>query len=435
MMTPETIHAAVKQYADDIAAWTQTLVRFPSENRPPNGSEGEAQGFVADQCRALGLDVDVFSPEDVPGIQAHPSWLAGRCYDNDRNDVVARWQGSGGGRSLLLSGHIDVAPYEPDDWKCCRPYEPVTKDGKLYGRGAADMKGGLAAAFWAVRILKDLGYEPAGDVLFESVVDEEFAGGNGTLAARLGRHNADLAVIPEPTQMKVCPACFGALLGDLTITGQAGMPYTGTAISNPVDGAARAVQLFNKWQTDWRARNDHPMFRAPGQELNTIVWKIDSTRPGEFTQLGTPLQVKLSWVTWCHPGMSEEAFLGAFRAFWDEHIASDPALAPFDIRLEQTHHYVKPWETPVDDPGVKAIAAALESGGCAAEITGFQASCDLAIYGEAGMPSVILGPRGGNLHAPDEWVEVEDLLTLTHVYADLIVRWSGCNAEGGRRRV
>jgi len=426
VITPDVIRDAVRAHANEILAWTMALMRFPSENRPPHGAEGPAQTFIANACREARWEVDCFRPDAVDGIARHPSWLPGRAYDW-RENVVARWKGAGRGKSLLLSGHVDVAPFEPDNWTVCRPYDPVIRDGRLYGRGGADMKAGLAAAFWAMRILRELQFQPAGDVLFESLVDEEFAGGNGTLAARLRGYHADLAIVGEPTRMRVCSASFGAFLGNLTITGNtAGMPFMGQAIPNPLHGAARAVELFQDWQAQWRAENHHPLFTEPGAELNTLLWQIDSTKPGEFSQMGTPLLARLAWIVWCHPGMTEDAFYRRFRAFWAEAAAQDPALAAFTLQIAPDYHCVKPWETPVSDPAVQALIDAYR-GYAPTEpvIAGATFSCDLAIYGEAGIPVVLLGPRGGNLHAPDEWVEAEDLLTLTGIYAHAIASWCG----------
>lgn len=425
-MNPKAIRQAVNRHADAIVAWTQRFVRFASENRPPDGHEAAAQRWLAAECRRQGWAVEVFSPLAVRGIRQHPAWLEGRHYPAGRSNVVARWNGEGRGLSLLLSGHADVAPSEPDQWKACRPYQPVVKKGRLYGRGTADMKGGLAAMFWALRILKELGFRPGGDLLFESVVDEEFAGGNGTLAARLRGHNADLAVVSEPTRLELCPACLGAFLGDLKLTGRGGMAYMGKAIANPVFGAARATDLLRQWQAEWRAQNRHPLFTAPGKELNVLPWHVTTDRPGEFTQMGTPQQATLAWIVWCYPGMTEREFHRRFRAFWKEHAARDPALQPFELELKRTYHYVKPWETPVEDPAVQAVARAFERyTGRQPEVGGAAFSCDLGVYGEVGrMPAVLLGPRGDNLHAPDEWVEVEDLLTLTGVYAALAAEWS-----------
>ena len=156
----------------DIVDWLSQIIRFPSENHPPYGDEREIQLFISDECQSNGFSVDMFSPDDIPQISEHPSWLSGRKYLNERNNVVSVWKGSGKGRSILLSGHCDVAPADEEKWKTCKPYEPVIKDGKLYGRGSCDQKGGLAAAFWAVKLLKELGFKPKGDINIESVVDE-----------------------------------------------------------------------------------------------------------------------------------------------------------------------------------------------------------------------------------------------------------------------
>jgi acetylornithine deacetylase len=422
----ERIRTAIHNQTGPFLDWTKRLIRFASENRPPDGQEFEAQQFILDECHQLGLHVDTFAPDEIPEIEKHPEWLPGRHYQNGRKNVVARWKGSGKGKSLLLSGHADVAPFEPDNWKVCRPYDPVIKEGRLYGRGSADMKGGLASAFWSLKILKEIGFEPQGDIWFESLVDEEFAGGNGTLAARLKGYNADLAVIPEPTQMRICPACFGAFLGDLTLFGRGGMPYTGKEIPNPVQGAARAIELFDEWKQQWRKENHHSLFEEPGAELNVLVWKIESTRPGEFTQMGTPLQVILSWIVWCHPGMDEKRFYSQFREFWDRHGKNDPVLSNFKIEIERKYHFVRPWETPADDPGLMAVRDVFKSSGQSPVIAGAPFSCDLGIYGrQGGMPCVLLGPRGDNLHAPNEWVNIDDLLNLVEIYANLSVVWCG----------
>jgi acetylornithine deacetylase len=423
-ITAEAIRAEVEKRKPEIVEWTKNLVRFPSENRPPRGNEREAQSFVREQCKKLGWETDLFRPDDIPGIETHPSWLAGRDYEG-RENVVAAWKGSGGGRSILFSGHMDVAPFEPDSWQVCRPFDPVMKDGRLYGRGTADMKGGLAAAYWALRILREMDFEPEGDLLFESVVDEEFAGGNGTLASRVRGHNADCAILMEPTRMEVCPACLGAFLGDLTLSGKAGMPYMGEAIPNPVFGAAAAIRLFKEWQDLWREQNSHPLFEQEGKELNVLLWRIDSTKPGEFTQMGTPLLTKISWVVWCYPGMTEKEFYRRFRSFWEKKMEETEELSSFSLEIRPDYHYVRPWETEADDSAiVQVVDSFREYSGKTPSVGGAPFSCDFALYGDEGnMPCMILGPRGDNLHAPDEWVLFEDVLDLTGIFALCAVRW------------
>jgi len=426
---PAAIRAAVERRGDEILEWTKEFIRFPSENRPPGGAEKGAQEFVRDACEKEGWDTSTFTPDEAEGIRDHPSWLEGRDYGGGRKNVVAVWKGSDGrnGRSILFSGHTDVAPYEPDGWKECRPFEPVLKGNRLYGRGSCDMKGGIAASFWGLKILAELGWRPAGDIIFETVVDEEFAGGNGTLASRLKGYNADLAVLTEPTRMEVCPACLGAFLGDLVIMGKGGMPYMGSAIPNPIDGAARAIELFSAWEKEWRSENNHPLFEGADKKLNVVLWHVDSTTEGEFTQMGTPLLTKISWITWCYPGMTEKRFFRSFGRFWDKHAAEDEVLKQFELKIVRTYHYVKAWESDSGSPAVKEVTEAFRHiTGTRPSVGGAAFSCDLAIYGDAGgMPSVILGPRGDNLHAPDEWVLTDDILDLTGIYALLAASWCG----------
>ncbi|MHB1346975.1 MAG: M20/M25/M40 family metallo-hydrolase, partial [Candidatus Humimicrobiaceae bacterium] len=329
-INPEFIREEIFKRKSEIADWLRLLAQFPSENRFPKGNEGDAQNFIEKECSSIGLKTDMFSPEDVPGIKDDPSWLEGRDYSNNRKNIVAKWEGSGKGHSLLFSGHIDVAPFEPDNWKVTRPYEPLEKNGRLYGRGVLDMKGGLTAAYWAIKILKESGFEPGGDVVFESVVDEEFAGGNGTLAGRLKGYNTELAILAEPTGMNICNACFGAFLGDLIIKGKSGMPFLGNFIKSPIEGAARVINLFKEWENHWQSINNHDLFKGPGKELNVLLWNIDSKTTGEFAQMGNPLLTKISWIVWSYPGTDEENFYSKFGSFWDWHFKNDPELKSFE---------------------------------------------------------------------------------------------------------
>ena len=426
-LDPASLREHISNHEEEILDWLKKYVAFASENRPPAGNEGEAQEYIAEECRNLGLEVETFSPEEVAGIQTHPAWLEGRDYSNNRINVNAVWKGKGGGRSLLFSGHTDVAPFEPDNWSICRPFDPVSRDGKLYGRGTGDMKGGIGASFWAVKILKDMGFEPSGDIIFETVVDEEFAGGNGTLASRLKGYNADLALYTEPSGMEICPAALGAFLGTLTVIGNPGMPFTGYTIPNPIAGAARVVHHFMEWEKSWQNENSHPLFTGEGKEVKTLLWHIDSTSPGTFTQMGTPMIVKISWIVWCYPGREEQAFFDEFRAFWTKVFREDPLLEPFSFQLEKEFHYVKPWETDINAPGVATLLDAFKGvTGNDPSIGGAPFSCDIAHYGETGnMPVIILGPRCDNLHGSDEWVLLQDIFDLTAIFASTIVKFCG----------
>jgi acetylornithine deacetylase len=421
----DLIKEEIDKKKENIIDWTKKLISIPSENRPPFGFEKEAQDFFHQELSALGLTIDMFSPDEINGIQSHPYWLPGRKYGIERQNIVAKWPGSENGRSLLFSGHSDVAPAAPGKWEQSKPFEPIVVREKLYGRGAADMKGGMAAAFWALKILKDLGFEPQGDIIFESVVDEEFAGGNGTLASRLKGYNTDLAVLTEPTRMEACIACLGAFLGEIVLKGKSGMPFMGNLIPNPIYGASKIIEIFKSWEDKWVSSNKHPLFSGKDKELKILIWDIASNNPDEFTQMGTPSFTRLSWIVWCYPGEDEDLFMMHFKKFWQDQALKNSDLRLFDMDIKQTYHYVRPWETSIENIGVsELINSYREYTKTVPVVSGAPFSCDYALYGDTGdMPTVILGPRGDNLHGPDEWVLLDDIFALTGIFANLALKW------------
>jgi len=200
-LNQEILHKA-EEINDWLVSITQQLVQTPSINHPPSGDELQCQMLIFDYLRNMGLDPDIYSLDQVSGLKEHPSYWPQRDYHH-RPNVSARIPGRGDGRSLVLSGHIDTVPLGAKEW-AHDPFGGQVDNGKLYGLGAYDMKGGVAINLGVMRILQELGVELKGDLVFESVVDEEFAGVNGTLAARLHNGPADGVIIPEPTDLMIC---------------------------------------------------------------------------------------------------------------------------------------------------------------------------------------------------------------------------------------
>ena len=128
------------------------LVRCPTENHPPRGNEAPGQAVLRAAYEAMGLETRAICPADLPEYPDHPAFLP-RDFAG-RENLVGVWHGTGGGRSVLLTGHMDVVPKEPMPWTVTQPFEPLIRDGRMYGRGTADMKSGLVCAAEAVRRLK-----------------------------------------------------------------------------------------------------------------------------------------------------------------------------------------------------------------------------------------------------------------------------------------
>jgi len=285
------------------------------------------------------------------------------------------------------------------------------------------MKAGLVAAYFAIKLLKESGFQPKGDVLFESVVDEEYAGANGTLAGRIRGDNADFAIIMEPTGMTICPACFGAKLSKITITGPAGMPYHGKEIYNPVYGLARVVLALEKFEKHWNeVSGTHPMFDEP---LHVIIYKMLAGQPRPDGQMTVPPDTWLSVIIQTLPPTTVEQFDAAFKEFMDKELAVDPGLKDHPPVFENEFRYMEPADLSVDHPGIQMLTSAAEDLAVDLKVRGGPYSCDLFLFHRFDVPAVLLGPRSENCHGKDEWVNVDDLMRLIPLYAEAICRWCG----------
>jgi acetylornithine deacetylase len=170
----QELTAYVDRHSDRLVHILQDLVRIPSENTPPAGSEGECQKYIAQLLSSSECSPLTYTFDQVPGLDEHPLFMPGREYVN-RPNVGARRKGTGNGRSLLLSGHIDTVPVGSSLWTR-DPFGASIEGNRLFGRGSNDMKGGVATNLFIMECLHKLNLPLAGDVLFESVIDEEFWG-------------------------------------------------------------------------------------------------------------------------------------------------------------------------------------------------------------------------------------------------------------------
>ena len=214
----EIIAARVEASADRIVETLSDLVAFPSivKSNPKEAGPGErdCQLYLQKRIEALGFSTDLWDP-DGPALYEKYEGRAGankgRTFEG-RPNLGGVLKGTGGGRSIMLTGHIDVVPPGATGHWTTDPFQPVLKDGFLHGRGTVDMKGGVACMLMAVEILKGLDIALSGDIVFTTVVDEEI-GGMGSLAMVDRGFHADAGIMTEPTANKIAPLCHGILWG------------------------------------------------------------------------------------------------------------------------------------------------------------------------------------------------------------------------------
>ncbi len=390
------------EHRDELVDLVRRLVSLRSENRPPLGEEGPCQEFVAGYLSGLGITPDVFEPHQVPGALEHQAWWPGREYAG-RPNVVGRRPGTGGGRSLLFSGHVDVVPALGEG--AHGYWSGELEDGRLYGRGALDMKGGVACYLHALRCLIECGGELAGDVIVETTVDEEFGGANGTLAARLRGYTADGAVLAEPTGLAVCHAARGGIQYRLHAQGEkGGMNFGDGKAPSALHTIARVSVALAKAE---RGRGA-PIYQYLLRSGDELPWG---------TEEGTPTAGLLEFWAEIGPGVSRRQLETELREAID-----GAAAGGVPIRWEQRTRFLPALDGDPQGAIVAAMRAALATPRAAPRVAPF--ACDAFVFSEHGStPVVVCGPGGDNPHAPDEYVLVNDLHKLAGAYVRLALDW------------
>jgi acetylornithine deacetylase len=420
----------VNAHQGDVVELARSLVRIPSENKQPKGSEKACQLFVADYLRALGCRVEVFTPDEVPGVTEHPEYWPGRDY-TDRPNVVGVLSSQPGGpvglaagrKSLLFTGHVDVVPVVGQGkygW-----WDGTVEDGRLYGRGASDMKGGIAAYLMAARCVREVGLGLRGDLILETVVDEEFGGANGTLACRLRGYNADAAILPEPNNMLVSTAHRGGQQFRLfTCAEGVGMGFGETVLPDPVTGLGHLLAALDRYNQERQARPKPAGFEDDVFPLMPFVM-----RAGELLPWGTGEAIpETAWVEfWIEipPGVTKEQLQSELRGIVARAVDTTPTLQRVTTRWEERTRFLAGSSMPEGHPIVERLAENLRLVTAETPCYGpAPFACDGFVFNlHSPTPVVILGPRGGNAHTRDEWVDVKDLVTLTKTYALTIADW------------
>ena len=428
----EAIQKLIEDERDYVIGLTREMVRVPSVNpKFETGDglnrEGDVQSLLATHLEPLGASLDRW--DVFPG----------------RPNLVATFAGSAE-RSLLLNGHIDVVPTGDRSKWTVDPFGGEIAGGRIWGRGAIDMKCGVAASLAAVRAILKAGYRPEGRIDFHSVVDEE-AGGFGSIDAAKRCAHAAAGIVTEPTWGKVMPSEGGLEWLRVTIPGksahsawrynsiypQKNVPGRLEPGVSAADYAGRFLEQLRELERDWATTKSHPLTPPGVNTLHVGAVMVGASadpdgRPTILSNLAiTPdcaaIDIDLKFL----PSETKEQVRADFEAFVHNWAQQYTWLRehPPQVRWDLYGLHFPPLNTPVDHPLVKSLINGRKRLGKETEIADFIAVSDAAHYAGVSIPCVIYGCAGDGFHRHDEYVEIESLVETTKLLAGTIVDWCG----------
>jgi acetylornithine deacetylase len=430
-----TVCEAIEAGRDELVALARTLIAFDTTARnvgDPPRDEAALQEYLAEVLREAGAEIDLWEP-DADAMQGRPLVPPGLDFVG-RPQLIATRRGRGGGRSLFFNGHIDVVSAEPRSSWTSDPFAAEVRDGDLYGRGACDMKGGIAAMVFAVQTLSALGIELAGDLLVATNTDEESSGAGGNALVEHGLA-ADAGIVTEPTGFDTWVACRGSEYGVISVPGRPGHAEVsqpgwrhGGAV-NAIERSAVVLDAIAALRRTWSQREglEHPYLSRPSL-LPTMA------RSGEWA-VTYPASCELTIAVMYVPAQADERGWGAdIRREVEEWIAHETArddwLAEHPPTIEWWPNGVMPFEI---DPGAPVVDAVMQSSadvGHPGSLGGLDSWYDGATITElAGIPSIGYGPPGFDAdgvtvaHVIDEFVPVDGLVACAQGLAVAAMRF------------
>jgi acetylornithine deacetylase len=410
----------VKEWLKENRARAARLLQKLVQEDSTRGRESIAQAIVIEKCRQLGFELDIWEIGQA-ALFEHPAFFSDRKDFKGNSNVVAVLKGEGGGKSIVLNGHIDVVP--AGDLKAWSddPYSGSIKGGRLYGRGSTDMKGGNVALLFALESLVKNGIKLKGDVIFQSVIEEE-SGGAGTLAAVLRGYRADGAIIPEPTNMKLFPKQQGSMWFRISVKGKSahgGTRYEGVSAIEKAMNVIQSLQVLEKDRND---RINDPLYEKIPIPIPINIGKIQS---GEWPSSVPDLAII-------------EGRMG---------VAPDETMENAQVQMKQCllalgeqDEWFKDHPPTIEWFGGRWLPGSLESDhplmecikGSFKEVKGISPTIEASPWGTdggilsnvGGIPVVVFGPGVTEVaHHSDEYIVLEDLFAASEIIALAIMDW------------
>jgi acetylornithine deacetylase len=384
---------AVPIDTDYMTETLRELVRINSVNpslEPGAPGESEIADYVERSLGAIGLDVARHE-----AVQGRPS-------------VVGCLRGMGGGRTLMVNAHYDTVGVGsmPD------PFAARISEGRLYGRGAYDMKGSLAACMTAVKAFTDAGIGLAGDVLVAAVADEEHAS-IGT-AEVIDHYEVNGAIVTEPTELDICVAHKGFVWLEVAVTGRAAH---GSRPDLGVDANMHMGRFLARLDVVRQQLSEKPPHRFVGVPSLHAAMLQGGTAASVYAD-SSRLTIERRTI----PGETEQQVVREIQEILDDLSSVDPQ---FKAELRTTL-VRQPFEVATDSPIVRHLERAVErvTGGDPI-LAGQSPWMDSALLSSAGVDTAVIGPAGAGAHSDEEWVELESVEKLTRILVETALEYCG----------
>jgi acetylornithine deacetylase/succinyl-diaminopimelate desuccinylase family protein len=423
------INASVDSLRVELIKLVSGLVQIPSIS--PNysgvnreevlGGESKVTAFLQPIMESIGLKTDRWEIE------------AGRA------NLVGVYTGTGNGRSLIFNGHVDVVPPGREElWTNSGPWSGAIVNGRIYGRGACDMKSGNAAAIIAVKAILSAGIKPKGSIILQDVVGEETMDTEvGTGAAIKRGYRADAGVVVEPSsppyRLGLLTASPGVLVMRVKVKGKsahtcvwdevvrAGGAGDAVAVS-AIDKALVIYEGLRELDREWGQTKVHPAFTRPGHFSLCPTTLVSGLNGISYI----PEDCYMDYAIWHAPNDPVESVKVEIREQINRFAQTDPWLRKNLPEVEFTQWW-PPYEVPADAQICQAVDKAITAAmGEPAKKYGFAAVDDAAFLNKEGIPTITLGPGDlANAHAYNEYVDIEEIIDAAKIYACTIAEWCG----------
>ena len=417
---------SIDQNKNDIIECLQKLISFktitPQDDDRARGDDYiNLQKYITNIINPLGFEIETWEVKasDLPTFPG-----SGVKHDRDLSNmpiVAGRLRGTGGGKSLILNGHYDVVPPGLRKNWSHDPFGGEIKNNTIYGRGSNDMKGGIAAMLQAIKFIKKAGIQLAGDVIVQTVPEEE-ASCMGTLSCCHRGYTADAAIIPEPTNMNVLVAVRGGAYGKITVYGRAGhaeltQPHwkKGGAV-NAITKSIKIIQAFEYLTEQWKKRIDKKhKFLDPDKIMATVI------NGGEWV-VTYPEKVEIEFGCQFIPATKNA--IEEITNTINKVILNDDWMKENPPKLEFHDQWWYGAEISEDEPIAQLGQNVLEELGYLPKFIGFGSLTDcIHLINYSKIPTISIGPKINTAHMANELISIKELIDTTKALALAIVRW------------